>query len=230
MTPKKQVAVMVAIFSALGIGVSVGIIAFGGGFGSGSSIFDPPTQDDVYVVGSQITDGLAMDYTLDAVGPQSTLADADVSIGFEQQGDSWLATFNIVNGTQAPYDFGVTYSQELTKQGAVSEDVRPYLEPVETSIIAVRDMDYGNRDKYLKVSAPWDTIFYGSTQTVVRITGEETITTPAGTFDTFVLSYKLAENTSTIHVVKDLPFPVKAEVYDPEDQLLYKYELVSLAR
>ncbi|WP_415282526.1 hypothetical protein [Candidatus Nitrososphaera sp. FF02] len=230
MTPKKQVAVMVAIFSALGIGVSVGIIAFGGGFGSGSSIFDPPTQDDVYVVGSQITDGLVMDYTLDAVGPQSTLADADVSIGFEQQGDSWLATFNIVNGTQAQYDFGVTYSQELTKQGAVSEDVRPYLEPVETSIIAVRDMDYGNRDKYLKVSAPWNTIFYGSTQTVVRITGEETITTPAGTFETFVLSYKLAENTSTIHVVKDLPFPVKAEVYDPEDQLLYRYELVNLAR
>jgi hypothetical protein len=166
----------------------------------------------------------------DAVGPQSSLADADVSISFAQEGDSWFATFNVVNGTQDRYDFGVMYSRELTKEGSIEESTRPYLEPIEASIMAVRDMDYGNRDKYLVVGAPWNTIFYGSTSTVVRVTAEEDITTPAGTFHTFVLSYKLGENTSTIHVVSDLPFPVKAEVYDPNDQLLYRYELVSLSR
>jgi hypothetical protein len=62
------------------------------------------------------------------------------------------------------------------------------------------------------------------------VTAEEDITTQAGPFHAYVLSYTLAEKTSTIHVVKDLPFPVKAEVYDPNDQLLYKYELVSLTR
>lgn len=231
MTPKQQVALMVILFSALGIGVSVGIIAFGGGFGSGASIFDPPDEGDIYVVGAQVTDGLVMGYRVDdAVGPQSALKDADVSIGFEQQADSWFATFNILNGTQGSQDFGVMYSKELTKQGSIEESTRPYLEPVEASIMAVRDMDYGNRDKYLVEQAPWDTIFYGSTSTVVRVTGQQDITTPAGTFHTFVLSYKLGENTSTIHVVKDLPFPVRAEVYDPNDQLLYKYELVSLER
>lgn len=229
MTPKQQVALMVGLFSALGVGVSVAIIAFGGGFGSGASIFDPPDEGDVYVVGAQVTDGLAMGYRADAVGPQSVLVDADVSIGFAQEGDSWRTAFDIGNGTRTE-QFEIMLSQQLTKQGAVGEDARPYLEPVETSIMAIRDMDYGNRDKYLVVGAPWNTIFYGATSTVVRITSEETVTTPAGTFHTFVLSYKLGEKTSTIHVASDLPFPVKAEAYDPDDQLLYRYELVSLAR
>jgi hypothetical protein len=61
----------------------------------------------------------------------------------------------------------------------------------------------------------------------VRVTNEERVDTPAGTFDSFVLSYKLAEVTSKIWVVRDMPLPVKAEVYDAEDKLLYQYELVS---
>jgi hypothetical protein len=60
----------------------------------------------------------------------------------------------------------------------------------------------------------------------VRVTNEERVDTPAGTFDSFVLSYKLAEVTSKIWVVRDMPLPVKAEVYDAEDKLLYQYELV----
>jgi hypothetical protein len=40
-----------------------------------------------------------------------------------------------------------------------------------------------------------------------------------------VLSYKLADETSKIWVVRDMPLPVKAEVYDAEDKLLYQFEL-----
>jgi hypothetical protein len=221
---------MVILFSALGIGVSVGIIAFGGGFSSGANVFNPPDEGDVYIVGAQVTDGLAMGYRVDeAIGPQSVLKDADVSIGFTREGDSWRTAFDIGNGTQVQ-DFEIMLSEQLTKEGAVDEGVRPYLEPVESSVMAVRDMDYGNRDKYLVVGAPWNTIFYGATSTIVRVTAEEDISTPAGTFHTYVLSYTLNEKTSTIHVVDDLPFPVRAEVYDPNDQLSYKYELVSLSR
>jgi hypothetical protein len=42
-----------------------------------------------------------------------------------------------------------------------------------------------------------------------------------------VLSYKLGEETSKIWVVRDMPLPVKAEVYDAEDKLLYQYELAN---
>ena len=121
-------------------------------------------------------------------------------------------------------------SSRLTKEGQIEESARPFIEPIESSILAIRDMDYGGRDKYLKVGAPWNTIFYGATSTRVVVTGQETVETPAGIFDAFVLSYKLKDNTSKIWVVKDLPFPIKAQVYDESDQPLYSYELVGLAR
>ncbi len=223
---------MIGVFSALGIGVSVGIVAFGGGFsGGGGNLFNPPTGSDIYVVGAQVTDGLVLSYRIDeAVGPQSALKDADVSIGFVQQDNGWFTTFNIVNGTDSRSDFGIMLSNQLTKEGQIDENLRPFLEPVESSILAIRDMDYGGRDKYLVVGAPWNTIFYSSSSVTVRVTAEEQVPTQAGTFDAFLLSYKVGENTSRIWVVGDLPLPVKAEVYDPADELLYEYELVSLDR
>jgi hypothetical protein len=90
-------------------------------------------------------------------------------------------------------------------------------------------MEYGESPKYLVVGAPWDTIFVGSSSVTTRVTSEEPISTPAGTFDSFVLSYKLAEETSKIWVVRDMPLPVKAEVYDAEDNLLYQYELTNMS-
>lgn len=233
MTPKQQVALVVGVFSALGVGVSVGIIAFGGGFSEGGgNIFDPPSKADIYTVGQAVTDGMKLDYHVTAVGPSTTLADADVEISFERQasGSGWVATFNIVNGTGGDQRQAIEQrlSDRLTNEGQVSEEQRKFLEPVESSILAIRDMDYGGRDKYLVVGAPWNTIFYGSTSTVVKVTGRESVQTPAGPFDAFVLSYKLGDKTSRIWVVKDLPFPVKAEVYDPSDQPLYSYELTGL--
>jgi hypothetical protein len=222
---------MVGVFSALGIGVSVGIIAFGGGFsGGGGNVFNPPTGSDIYVVGAQVEDDTEFVYSLTSVGPSTSLVDSEVTMAFDRQGDSWLTTFNIVNGTDARADFDMMLSSQLTKQGQTSPEVRPFLEPVESSILGIRDMDYGGRDKYLVVGAPWNTIFYSSSSVTVRVTAEEQVQTQAGTFDSFLLSYKVGENTSRIWIVKDLPLPVKAEVYDPADELLYEYELVSLSR
>ena len=221
---------MIGVFSALGIGVSVGIIALGGGFGAGGNIFNPPTSSDIYVVGAQVTDGMELGYTLTGMGPSTSLVDADVTVAFDSQGDLWRTSFAIVNGTGTRSDFDMVLSSQLTKEGQIDEQVRPFLEPVESSILAIRDMDYGARDKYLVVGSPWNTIFYSSSSTTVRIAAQETVQTPAGTFDAFLLSYKLGEKISSVWVVEDLPFPVKAEVYDPADELLYQYELVSLSR
>lgn len=229
MSPEKQVALMVAIFSTLGVGVSVGIIAAGGGFSGGGSIFNPPTQSDIYVIGSQVKDGMSLDYTLTGRGPATALVDSQVSIRFEQEGDGWRASFVVVNGT-ATEEFEIMFSKQLVKEGGVEEQTGRFLEPIESSIISIRDMDYGGRDKYLVQGAPWSTIYYGSSSTLVRISGEETVETPAGTFDAFVLSYKLEEKTSKIWIVKDLPLPVKAETYDSDDNLDYRFELVRLER
>jgi hypothetical protein len=220
--------IMAAIFASLGIGVSVALIAAGGGFESSNpNIFDPPTAADIWKVGGNIQDGMTLEYILTSRGEQSSLESARVSMNFAQSGENWNVRFTVTNGTdQPPVNHTLVMSKELTREGQLDGSFRPYFEPIQSSILAVRDMEYGESPKYLVVGAPWDTIFVGSSSVTTRVTSEEPVSTTAGAFDSFVLSYKLAEKTSKIWVVRDMPLPVKAEVYDAEDNLLYQYELI----
>lgn len=229
MSPKRRVAIMTAIFAVLGVGVSIGIIAAGGGLSSPPDIFNPPSAADIWVVGDNIQDGTALDYSLTAIDRAGSLESAQVSMVFTEAGGNWNVKFTVVNGTSEPVENTMTLSKELTREGPLPESFRPYFEPIQSSIFAVRDMEYGGSAKYLVVGAPWNQIFYQSSQVTARITSEETVQTPAGSFDAFVLSYKLADNMSRIWVVRDMPLPVKAEVYGPEDELQYKYELTKAA-
>jgi hypothetical protein len=227
----RRVAIITAIFATAGVGVSVAIIAAGGGFNSPSpNIFDPPTEADIWKVGDHIRDGMALEYALTSRGEQDSLESALVSMNFDQAGENWNVRFMVMNGTgQPPVDSTLMMSKELTREGQLDGSFRPYFEHIQSSIFAVRDMEYGESPKYLVVGAPWNTIFVGSSSVTVRVTNEERVDTQVGPFDSFVLSYKLAENTSKIWVVRDMPLPVKAEVYDAEDKLLYKYDLTSVS-
>ena len=221
--------ILTAIFASLGIGVSVALIAAGGGFESSNpNIFDPPTEADIWEVGDHIQNGTTLEYVLTSKGQTNSLESARVLMNFKQAGENWNVTFIIANGTDQPtVNHTLIMSKELTREGQLDESFRPYFEHLQSSILAVRDMEYGESPKYLVVGAPWDTIFVGSSSVTTRVTSEEPISTPAGAFDSFVLSYKLAEETSKIWVVRDMPLPVKAEVYDAEDNLLYRYELTN---
>ena len=222
---------MTAIFATLGIGVSIAIIAAGGGFESSSpNILDPPTEADIWKVGDHIQDGMTLEYALTSRGELNSLESALVSMNFRQAGENWNVRFTITNGTGQPsIDHTLVMSNELTREGQLDESFRPYFEHIQSSIFAVRDMECGESPKYLVLGAPWNTIFVGSSSVTARVTNEERVSTPAGVFDSFVLSYKLAEQTSKIWVVRDMPLPVKAEVYDAEDKLLYQYELVNVS-
>ena len=222
---------MTAIFATLGVGVSIAIIAAGGGFESSSpNILDPPTEADIWKVGDRIQDGMTLEYALTSRGELNSLESALVSMNFRQAGENWNVRFTIANGTGQPsIDHTLVMSNELTREGQLDESFRPYFEHIQSSIFAVRDMEYGESPKYLVLGAPWNTIFVGSSSVTARVTNEERVSTPAGVFDSFVLSYKLAEQTSKIWVVRDMPLPVKAEVYDAEDNLLYQYELVNVS-
>jgi len=222
---------MTAIFATLGVGVSIAIIAAGGGFESSSpNILDPPTEADIWKVGDHIQDGMTLEYALTSRGELNSLESALVSMNFGQAGENWNVRLTITNGTGQPsIDHTLVMSNELTREGQLDESFRPYFEHIQSSIFAVRDMEYGESPKYLVLGAPWNTIFIGSSSVTARVTNEERVSTPAGVFDSFVLSYKLAEQTSKIWVVRDMPLPVKAEVYDAEDKLLYQYELVNVS-
>jgi hypothetical protein len=223
--------ILTAIFASLGIGVSIAFIAAGGGFESSNpNIFDPPTEADIWEVGDNIQDGTTLEYILTSRGEQDSLESAMISMSFAQAGENWNVSFTVTNGTdQPPVNHTLVMSKELTREGQLDESFRPYFEHIQSSILAVRDMEYGESPKYLVVGAPWNTIFVGSSSVTTRVTSEEPISTPAGAFDSFVLSYKLAEETSKTWVVRDMPLPVEAEVYDAEDNLLYRYELTDVS-
>ncbi len=220
--------IVTAIFVTLGVGVSIALIVAGGGFSSVPDIFDPPTEADIWKVGDHIQDGMTLEYLLTSKGQTNSLESARVLMNFKQAGENWNVTFIIANGTDQPtVNHTLIMSKELTREGQLDESFRPYFEHIQSSILAVRDMEYGESPKYLVVGAPWNTIFVGSSSVTARVTNEERISTPAGVFDSFVLSYKLAEETSKIWLVRNMPLPVKAEVYDAEDNLLYQYELTN---
>lgn len=235
MSPRQKVAIATAIFSALGIGVSVGIIAAGGGFSGGPapSILHPPTSSDIWHIGNNLQNDTTLQYNVTAKAEHSSLDSAQVLMTFQDNGSNWKVKFTINNNTKQSVEKSITLSKQLTREGQLDNAFRPFFDPIRLSILAVRDMDYSgdpNEPKYLVPGAPWDTIIVGSSSVIARITDQETIQTHAGTFQAFVLSYKLQDKTSKIWIVKNMPLPVKAEVYDAQDNLQYKYELVKMSR
>jgi len=73
--------------------------------------------------------------------------------------------------------------------GPVNEKFKFYFEPIDSSILAIRDI--AREPKYLVVGAPWDIILVRVSSIPIKVTSKETIETRAGTFDTFILSYKI---------------------------------------
>ena len=224
MSPKRRVAVMTAVFATFGIGVSAAIIAANGGFSGAPPTV--PTDEDIWVVGSNIQDGTVLEYSLDSKGPSSSLVSSLVTLNFVESGNDWNVTFSVKNGTSEEITRTIVMSKELTREGSLDESFAPYFEPIQTSILAVRDMEYGDSPKYLVVGAPWNTIFVGPSTFTVRVTGEETVETRAGSFASFVLSYELDDEISRIWMVDTMPLPVKATTFDEADQPYYSFELL----
>ena len=59
-----------------------------------------------------------------------------------------------------------------------------------------------------------------------RIIAQEKTQTQAGTFDTSVLGYTIGSNASRIWLSHNIPLPVKAEVYNAQNEPQYKYSLL----
>ena len=229
MTPKRTAFLAAGIFGAIGILVSVVIIAMNGGFsGSGPSIFNPPTSKDLLTLGSNIVDGMNLTYSLTSTSDISSLKDSIVSMKFHDLKDKWNVIFAIKNGsTVKEINMNLTKNQLLRKDPITANNEK-LISPVETSILAIRDI--AREPKYLVVGAVWEKIFTGSSTIDAKIEGTDTITTPAGTFNVYTLGYNVGNSTSKIYLNKDLPLPIKADVYDENDKILYEYELQSVSR
>jgi hypothetical protein len=77
------------------------------------------------------------------------------------------------------------------------------------------------------LGAQWNSISVNVATIPVKVTAQEKIQTEAGTFNTFVLAYTIGSKTSRIWIDQHLPLPVKAQVYNTQNQLQYEYTLLS---
>lgn len=230
--------------AVFGVSVSIAIIAAGGGFsGSGPSLFDPPDASDLFKVGNTIRDGTSLNYSLSRIGGygstwnglggNGSLIDSLVSIRFTQDDkneNNWQASVNMINETEHStaknLHGAIPLSKEqLTNAGPVSQVFKPYYELIESSILEIRDIAEG--PQYLVVGAQWNSVSGEVTTIPVKITAQERIQINSQTFDTYILSYTLDSKTSKIWISKNIPLPIKAEVYNAVDQLQYEYELDS---
>ena len=235
MSPKRIIFLASGVFAAIGILVSVVIIAIGGGFsgsGNGPSIFNPPTSKDLWTIGSNIEDGMNLTYSLTTtLGGKSNLVDSIVSMAFDDMQDKWNINFKIKNASSnsAVKEVSANFSKkQLLRTDPISQENGLLIQPIEGSILVVRDL--AKEPRYLVVGAIWDKIFTGSSTKDVRIEGKDSITTPADTFDVYTLQYNVGNSISKIYLNKELPIPIKAQVYDENDKVLYEYELQSISR
>ena len=234
MSPKRTIFVASGIFAGVGILVSVVIIAINGGFsGAGPSIFNPPTSKDLWTLGSNIADGMNLTYSLtSSVGnDKANLIDSIVSMRFHNMGEKWNIDFKIQNGSNNSNvsKIHANFSKnQLLMTNPITEQDNKFLQPVEASVLAIRDI--AREPKYLVVGAVWDKIFTGSNTIDAKIQSKDSISTPAGRYDVFSLQYKIGNSLSTIYIDKDLPLPIKAQVYGENGTLLYDYELQSISR
>ena len=234
MSPKRIIFVATGIFAGIGILVSVVIIAINGGFsGEGPSILNPPTSKDLWTLGSNIADGMNLTYSLtsNTGDDKANLTDSIVSMRFHNMGEKWNIDFKIQNGSNnnnvSEIHANISKNQ-LLMTDPITEKDNKFLQPIEASVLAIRDI--AREPKYLVVGAVWDKIYTGSNTIDAKIQSKDTISTPAGMYDVFSLQYKVGNSSSTIYINKDLPLPIKAQVYGENGNLLYDYELQSISR
>ena len=234
MSPKRTIFIATGIFAGIGILVSVVIIAINGGFsGAGPSIFNPPTSKDLWTLGSNIADGMNLTYSVTSSTGEAkaNLIDSIVSMRFHNMGEKWNIDFKIQNGSNNnnASEIHTNYSKnQLLRTDPIIEQDNKFLQPVAASVLAIRDI--AREPKYLVVGAVWDKRFTGSNTIDAKIQSKEAVSTPAGTYDVYSLQYKVGNSLSTIYINKDLPLPIKAQVYGDNDKLLYDYELQRISR
>jgi hypothetical protein len=108
----------------------------------------------------------------------------------------------------------------------VSSNAKSYFYVLDQSLFSMRD--YATEDKFLAKDAEWGDLYIGENHEKLKVTDSGKMSFKFGSADAFLLSYRIGAHINKIWIVDNLPLPVKAEIYDPDGNLQYSYELVSL--
>ena len=226
MSPVRQVILLTLVLGTLGIGVSLVIVAVGGGFsGPIPSLLSPPSSKDLWIVGEGLRNNTRINYTLTSTNPtRLSLTNSTVSMHFIQEGnDFWNASFNIINGSHG-YTGNILLSKEyLTNREMPEGDLADVYRVVDSSLFDIRN--FAREPKYLVPGAVWDNVVSGALTAPIRITGQDSIMVNGTTVDSYVLQYDLPSKVSKIWLAHGFPLPIKADVGDSDSSTRYTFEM-----
>lgn len=231
MSPIRRVVLLTLILGAIGISVSLVMIAVGGGFsGPVPSLLSPPSSKDLWIVGEGLRNNTRINYTLTSTNPtRLSLTNSTVSMHFIQEGnDFWNASFNIINGSHG-YTGNILLSKEyLTNRQMLEGDLADVYRVVDSSLFDIRN--FAREPKYLVPGAVWDNVVSGALTAPIRITGQDSIMVNGTTVDSYVLQYDLPSKVSKIWIAHGFPLPIKADVGDSDSSTRYTFDMVGYRR
>jgi hypothetical protein len=227
LSSKKRIILVFGSLVILSIIVNIAIIASNGGFENPIRTIEIPDNQDLWSAGSKIQDGDQFLYNLTIVNRNKSVDNYLINILFQNSQNYWNTEFTISHDSKSAKIYSqLSKSNLLMKEKQLTN--QKYIDILESSLLQIKDST--REPKYLVIGAKWDSINTGITNIPIKISSKEYLLSKVGKLETFVLSYKIKDYSSNIWISKNLPLPVKAEIYDEEDKLKYKYDILRLNR
>jgi hypothetical protein len=215
-------AKVIGIAGGIGAAVIIGIIVYGEmSKPPGGEILERPTVQ--WAVGNMLETNMTLKYRLSHIS--NNYQEIFVTFNFvEKSDDNWHVQLE-VEDADGKVTQDMVLSRHLIPVGSVPEQFTSQMQMIQGSILWI--VDYATTPKYLALGAVWGTITHGIQSQELKISAIEKVSTPAGTVDSYILSYTIKDKQSKLWIVEELPLPIKAEVYDEDGNLQFSFELVS---
>ncbi|MDE1862322.1 MAG: hypothetical protein KGI33_05350 [Thaumarchaeota archaeon] len=137
-----------------------------------------------------------------------------------------LFSLLLTHDAKTDIDQTVNASQVYLFKGESSK-TDPYFEMLDNTIFSMNW--YATSPKYLAVGASWGDVYIGSIHEHMRVRSCGKVDLPFGSLDAQVLSYREIDGSNnTVWIVDNLPLPVMAKYYLPDQNLHYSFQMVSL--
>jgi hypothetical protein len=221
---KKRVILVFGSLVVISIIVNIAIIASNGGFDNPSRSIKIPNMEDLWFAGINIKEGDELLYNLTIENGNSNFDNYLIKIVFKNNQNYWNTEFTVSNESVSTLIYSnLSKSNLIMKEKSLIN--QKFLDIIESSILQIRDIT--REPKYLVIGAKWDSIDTGIMNIPIKINGIENLNISIGNLETFLLNYNIKNKNSNIWISKALPLPVKAEIYNVDGLLKYKYKLLS---
>jgi len=221
---KKRVILVFGSLGVISIIINIAIIASNGGFNNPSHSIEIPDTQDLWFAGMNINEGDELLYNLTIENRKSYFDNYLIKMLFKNNQNYWNTEFTVSNESVSTSIYGnLSKSNLIMKEKPLKNP--QYLDIIESSILQIRDIT--REPKFLVIGAKWDSIDTGITSIPIKINSIENLNLSLGNLETYLLNYNIKNKNSNIWISKALPLPVKAEVYNVDGLLKYKYKLIS---